>query len=98
MQPAGFMTATATSVPGVKEGTAAGDLKSSNNDRQVQQLRVPLYKRRWVIITSIFVTLLVIVLLFIILFPVIRAIIQLMVKRTQIEIDRVIISNPTNES
>jgi len=98
MQPAGFMTATATGVPGVKEGTAAGDLKSSNNDRQVQQIRVPLYKRRWVIITSIFVTLLVIVLLFVILFPVIRAIIQLMVKRAQIEIDRVIISNPTNES
>jgi len=98
MQPAGFMAATTTGVPGVKEGTAAGDLKSSNNDPQVQQLRVPLYKRRWVIITSIFVTLLVIALLFIILFPVIRAIIQLVVKRTQIEIDRVIISNPTNES
>jgi len=95
MQPAGFMTATAT---GVKEGTAAGDLKSSNNDPQAQQLRVPFYKRRWVIITSIVVILLVIVLLFIILFPVIRAIVQLVVKRTQIEIDRAVISNPTNES
>jgi len=98
MQPAGFMTATAASVPGVIERTGAGDLKSSDDDPQVQQHRVPLYKRRWVIITSIVVTLLVIVLLFIILFPVIRAIIQLVVKRSQIEIDRAIISNPTNDS
>jgi len=96
MQPAGF--ATAAGVLGVKEGTGAGDLKSLDDEPQVQQLRVPLYKRRWVIITSIVVTLLVIVLLFIILFPVIRAIIQLVVKRSQIEIDRAVISNPTNES
>jgi hypothetical protein len=88
-------------IAAVGEGAGAGAPTGWNDENDVsqaqpQQPKVPLYKRRWFIITSIVVALLGIALLFIILFPVIRAIVQLVVNRTQIDVDRAIITNPTN--
>ncbi|KAJ3567055.1 hypothetical protein NP233_g6616 [Leucocoprinus birnbaumii] len=104
-RPAGVATTTAAGVPiaGSGEGASLGEPSGWNNDShppqtQPEQPRVPLYKRRWFIITSIVVALLGIALLFIILFPVIRAIVQLVVKRTQIDVDRAVIMNPSNDS
>ncbi|KAH0589321.1 hypothetical protein H2248_005083 [Termitomyces sp. 'cryptogamus'] len=57
---------------------------------------IPFYKRRWFIISSLILIPLGIALLFIILFPVVRAIIQLVIKRTQLDIEAATISNPQN--
>ncbi|TFK44582.1 hypothetical protein BDQ12DRAFT_661303 [Crucibulum laeve] len=56
----------------------------------------PFYKKRWFIISQIIIIPLGIALLFIILFPVIRAIVQLVVKRTTLDIQVATISNPAN--
>jgi hypothetical protein len=97
-------TTTAGGVPisAAGGGPGAGEPSGWNDDShapqtQPEQPKVPLYKRRWFIITAIVVALLGIALLFIILFPVIRAIVQLVVKRTQIDVDRAMILNPTND-
>ncbi|KIJ67573.1 hypothetical protein HYDPIDRAFT_180379 [Hydnomerulius pinastri MD-312] len=58
----------------------------------------PLYKRRWFIITSIIGACLGIALLFIILFPVVKAIIQDVVNKTQLDITTAAITNPSNSS
>ncbi|KAF5351977.1 hypothetical protein D9756_007389 [Leucocoprinus leucothites] len=105
VRPAGVTTTTAAGVPvsGAGEAAGAGEPSGWNDgahtpQTQPEQPKVPLYKRRWFIITSIVVALLGIALLFIILFPVIRAIVQLVVKRSQIDVDRAVIMNPANDS
>ncbi|KXN90203.1 hypothetical protein AN958_04693 [Leucoagaricus sp. SymC.cos] len=105
-QPAGVTHTTAAGVPITATGEGAGpgapsdwnDDSDAPRPQQPEQPHVPIYKRRWFIITGIVVALLGIALLFIILFPVIRAIVQLVVKRTQIEVDRAVIMNATNDS
>ncbi|KAF8160985.1 hypothetical protein B0H34DRAFT_699004 [Crassisporium funariophilum] len=58
----------------------------------------PFYKKRWFIISQIIIIPLGIALLFIILFPVIRAIVELVVKRTNLHIDDATITQPVNGS
>ncbi|KAG6813669.1 hypothetical protein H0H92_008517 [Tricholoma furcatifolium] len=58
----------------------------------------PLYKRRWFIISQLIIWPLGIALLFIILFPVVRAIVQLVIKRTQLDIESAIISQAQNST
>ena len=60
--------------------------------------RVPLYKRRWFIITGIVGSCLGIALLFIILFPVVKAIIQYVVDQAVLNIDVATIAQPQNTS
>ncbi|KAF9451269.1 hypothetical protein P691DRAFT_757432 [Macrolepiota fuliginosa MF-IS2] len=109
-QPAGVATRTAAGVPlSTAEGDARGGMPSGSNaepgdapddapQTQPQQPRVPLYKRRWFIITSAVLSALGIALLFILLFPVIRAIVQLVVNRSQIDVERAVIMNASNDS
>ncbi|GLB37240.1 putative protein of unknown function (DUF3712) [Lyophyllum shimeji] len=59
---------------------------------------VPFYKKRWFIISQIILIPLAIALLFILLFPVVRAIVQLVVKRSQLDIELASISQPQNNS
>lgn len=56
----------------------------------------PFYKKRWFIISQIIMIPLSIALLFIILFPVVRAIVQLVIKRTTLNVDVATISDPQN--
>jgi hypothetical protein len=58
----------------------------------------PLYKRRWFIFTSVVGACLGIALLFIILFPVLKAIVQDVVNKAQLDITTAAITNPTNTS
>jgi len=59
---------------------------------------VPFYKKRWFIISQIILIPLSIALLFILLFPVVRAIAQLVVKRSQLGVDVATISQPQNNT
>ncbi|KAF8070285.1 hypothetical protein FPV67DRAFT_1755106 [Lyophyllum atratum] len=59
---------------------------------------VPFYKKRWFIISQIILIPLAIALLFIVLFPVVRAIVQLVVKRSQLDIELATISQSQNTS
>lgn len=104
VSPAGVSHTTPAGVPvSTAEGFEGGPTSGWNDTSgttppQPEQPRVPLYKRRWFIITSIVAALLGIALLFIILFPVIHAIIQLVVKRSQIDVERAVIMNATNNT
>ncbi|KAG6857277.1 hypothetical protein H0H87_007110 [Tephrocybe sp. NHM501043] len=59
---------------------------------------VPFYKKRWFIISQLILIPLAIALLFILLFPVVRAIVQLVIKRTQLDIESAIITQPQNNT
>jgi hypothetical protein len=56
------------------------------------------YKRRWFIISQVIVCFVGIGLLFVLLFPVIKAIAQHIVNVSKLNVDRVVISEPTNTS
>ncbi|KAF9562767.1 hypothetical protein CPC08DRAFT_361960 [Agrocybe pediades] len=56
------------------------------------------YKKRWFIISQIIIIPLGIALLFIILFPVLRAIVELVVKRTNLDVQSAIITQPSNNT
>ncbi|KAH9850917.1 hypothetical protein C2E23DRAFT_886961 [Lenzites betulinus] len=58
----------------------------------------PLYKRRWFIITNVVASCLGIAILFILLYPVVHAIAQHIVNVSVLNVDRLIIENPTNNS
>ncbi|KAF9562634.1 hypothetical protein CPC08DRAFT_706528 [Agrocybe pediades] len=58
----------------------------------------PFYKRRWFIISQLILIPLAIILLFVLLFPVVKAIIQLVVKRTTLDVTLASISQPANNS
>lgn len=58
----------------------------------------PFYKKRWFIISQIILIPLSIALLFILLFPVVRAIIALVVKRTNLDVQAAVITQPVNNS
>lgn len=59
---------------------------------------IPFYKRRWFLVSTIIMVLLGIALLFIILFPVLRAIVELVVKRSNLHVDLASITQPQNGS
>ena len=58
----------------------------------------PFYKRRWFIVSQIIIIPLGIALLFIVLFPVVRAIVELVVKRTNLDVQLAVITQPVNNS
>ena len=58
----------------------------------------PFYKRRWFIVSQIIIIPLGIALLFIVLFPVVRAIVELVVKRTNLSVQLAVITQPVNNS
>lgn len=58
----------------------------------------PFYKRRWFIVSQIFIIPVGIALLFIVLFPVVRAIVELVVKRTTLSVQLAVITQPVNNS
>lgn len=62
------------------------------------QPRTPFYKTRKFIICQIITAILVIVLLFVLLFPVVRAIAQLVVNRSQLDIQKAQILSPQNDT
>ncbi|KAG6891740.1 hypothetical protein C0992_006160 [Termitomyces sp. T32_za158] len=86
-------TTTADAVP-----PASGTGTKEGPDQTPKPPTKPFYRRRWFIISSLILIPLGIALLFIILFPVVRAIIQLVIKRTQLEIDAAVISHPQNDT
>jgi hypothetical protein len=59
---------------------------------------LPFYKRRWFIISQIILIPLAIALIFILLFPVVHAIVALVVKRTNLDIQAAVITQPVNNS
>ena len=60
--------------------------------------KVPLYKRKWFIIAAIVAALLGIAILFILLYPVVHAIAQHIVNVSVLNVDRAVITQPTNSS
>ncbi|KAL0956087.1 hypothetical protein HGRIS_002255 [Hohenbuehelia grisea] len=101
---AGYARTTAAGVP--VGGTADASPFDSPQDLQAGQPQttepppppVPFYKKRWFIISQIILIPLGIALLFILLFPVVRAIVQLVVKRTTLNVEVAQIINPKNGS
>ncbi|KAH7915074.1 hypothetical protein BJ138DRAFT_1122997 [Hygrophoropsis aurantiaca] len=90
-------TGQGTSTPGQDpDGQTANDSPAPNTPASPP--RPPLYKRRWFIITSIIGALLGIALLFIVLYPVVRAIVQLVVNRSTLNIETAAITSPSNDS
>jgi hypothetical protein len=63
-----------------------------------QQPRQPFYKKRGFIISQLIIIPLGIALLFILLFPVVRAIVQLVVNRSQLSVEVAAITAPANNS
>lgn len=60
--------------------------------------KIPFYKKRNFIISQLILIPLAIALLFIILFPVVRAIAALVIKRSNLDVQRVFITEPVNSS
>ncbi|KAG6878541.1 hypothetical protein C0993_004439 [Termitomyces sp. T159_Od127] len=91
-------TTAAGVVPPAASGTQTNEGSDQRPAPQQPTPTKPFYKKRWFIISSLILIPLGIALLFIILFPVVRAIIQLVIKRTQLEIDTATISHPQNDT
>jgi hypothetical protein len=75
----------------------AGSSQSSEKAGGVSEKK-PFYKRRWFIISQVTACFVGIGLLFVLLFPVIKAIAQHIVNVSKLNVDRVMISEPTNTS
>ncbi|KAF8629168.1 hypothetical protein AX17_005753 [Amanita inopinata Kibby_2008] len=94
------LRAHAAAPAGIPVGEA--NLDSGRDDQAPPQPptapHVPFYKRRWFIIAQIILAPIGIAMIFILLFPVVRAIVQLIVNRSQLDIQTATISNPTNDS
>ncbi len=78
--------------------TASAGLDVGSTPAAATIPKQPFYKRRWFIISQIILIPLSIALLFILLFPVVRAIIALVIKRTNLDIQAVVITQPVNGS
>jgi hypothetical protein len=63
-----------------------------------QTSKPPIYRRRWFIVTGVILGAVGLALLFIVLWPVVKAIAQLVVNRSVLNIDQAIITNPQNGS
>ena len=75
----------------------AGNSQSSEKAGDASEKK-PFYKRRWFIISQVIACFVGIGLLFVLLFPVIKAIAQHIVNVSKLNVDRVMISEPTNTS
>ncbi|KAJ6607775.1 hypothetical protein B0H10DRAFT_2227490 [Mycena sp. CBHHK59/15] len=103
-QPAGSRfsegeVARATAAGVATGGTAAGATAlTAQAAPPAQQPHQPFYKKRWFIISQLIIIPLGIALLFILLFPVVRAIVQLVVNRSTLDVQVAAISAPQNNS
>ncbi|KAJ7188457.1 hypothetical protein C8R46DRAFT_1054741 [Mycena filopes] len=99
--PAGsrFSEGPATTGAGVPlGGTGVGATAGAGAQPAAQQPQQPFYKKRWFIISQLIIIPLGIALLFILLFPVVRAIVQLVVNRSTLDIQVAAITAPSNNS
>ncbi|KAF5386260.1 hypothetical protein D9615_002421 [Tricholomella constricta] len=96
--PVGVAPAAAGAGPETRIGTGAASPWDQPSAPPADASPVPFYKKRWFIISQIILIPLGITLLFVMLFPVVRAIVQLVVKRTQLDIQVAIISEPRNNT
>lgn len=78
-------------------GEQAGGSQSSEKAGSASEGK-PFYKRRWFVISQVISCIIGIGLLFVLLFPVIKAIAQHIVNVSELNVDRVMISEPTNTS
>lgn len=84
--------------PAAPTGAVSGWDDQTAPPPAVSPTRQPFYKRRWFIISQIIIIPLGIALLFIVLFPVVRAIVELVVKRTNLSVQLAVITQPVNNS
>ncbi|KAI0631497.1 hypothetical protein C8Q77DRAFT_1218963 [Trametes polyzona] len=89
---------TAPTSSGVAAAPAAASAAGAPPTTTPAAAKPPLYKRRWFIITNIVGACLGIAILFILLFPVVHAIAQHIVNVSVLNVDRVAIGSPTNNS
>lgn len=78
-------------------GERAGSSQSSEKAGAVSEKK-PFYKKRWFIVSQVAACFVGIGLLFVLLFPVIKAIAQHIVNVSKLNVDSVMISEPTNTS
>ncbi|EIW52711.1 uncharacterized protein TRAVEDRAFT_134842 [Trametes versicolor FP-101664 SS1] len=79
-------------------GAAAEEVRPEDVPRTASAPKPPLYKRRWFIIANIVGSCLGIAILFILLYPVVHAIAQHIVNVSVLNVDRVAITSPTNNT
>lgn len=79
-------------------GAAAQEVRPEDVPRTAPAPKPPLYKRRWFIIANIVGSCLGIAILFILLYPVVHAIAQHIVNVSVLNVDRVAITSPTNNT
>src|SRR6266404_8249385 len=84
---------TPVGVPGKHAGSSQYSEKAGGASKPK-----PCYKRPWVLISQVIACLVGIGLLFVLLFPVVKAIAQHIVDVSKLNVDRVVISQPTNTS
>ena len=85
----------ATTGHGLDSSTLQGDPAGA---AAPQEYKPPFYLRRWFFVTGIILGALGLALLFVILYPVVKAIAQLVVNRSVLNVDQALISNPQNGS
>ncbi|CAA7259257.1 unnamed protein product [Cyclocybe aegerita] len=96
--PAGVATATPAGVVPAAPGAISGWEDPATPTPAPPPAPVPFYKKRWFIISQIIIIPLGIALLFILLFPVVRAIVQLVLRRSNLDVQVAIIGQPVNNS
>jgi len=100
--PAGVTTTTPAGVPtgvdAAKPTSAMDDRADSEPVPPPTRARVPFYKRKWFIITQIVLAPIGFAMIFILLWPVVRAVIQLVVNRSTLDIQVATVSGATNNS
>ncbi|KAJ3518119.1 hypothetical protein NLJ89_g70 [Agrocybe chaxingu] len=96
--PAGVDTATPAGVVPGAPGAVSGWEDPATPTPAPPPAPVPFYKKRWFIISQIIIIPLGIALLFILLFPVVRAIVQLVLRRSNLDVQVAIIGQPVNNS
>ena len=95
--PAGLNSFMESPTPDGVHWEQARNLQSSEKAGGTSEEK-PFYKRRWFIISQVIAFFVGIGLLFVLLFPVIKAIAQHIVNVSKLNVDRVMISEPTNTS
>jgi hypothetical protein len=95
--PAGLNSFMESLTPDAVHWEHAGSSQSSEKAGGASEKK-PFYKRRWFIVSQVVACFVGIGLLFVLLFPVVKAIAQHIVNVSKLNIDRVMISEPTNTS
>ncbi len=98
--PTGFTTPAGvpTGVDAAKPTSAMDHRANSDPFSPLTRARVPFYRRKWFIITQIVLAPIGFAMIFILLWPVVRAVIQLVVNRSTLDIQVATVSGATNNS